>query len=349
MLFHVPSKYNSIKKSMKRAIKERKCLAVRSVLLFLILLIFINIGRAQQDAEDKEIVKIDTLLVNVPVIASDKDGRNISGLKKENFSVFQDGKKQEIEFFADEDAPMNVVILVDSSYSTSKILKDIKESARNFIKIFRTEDKGMIASFDYKLKVLSEFTSDQNNLTKAINKISIAKKSGSAMQDAMFQIIMRHFVQVKGRKAIIVLTDGAVGGGIISNQNLLDTLIASDTLIYPIIFKSGEDLSQYFRPSKTVTMVDGKKMDGGELLKQIEGANNRALNFTKALGDLTGGKTFAADSADLKDAFQKIADELKKQYLVGFYPQNFNDGKPHKIEVKVNLEDITIRTKKVIR
>ncbi|CAN5337201.1 hypothetical protein BH20ACI1_BH20ACI1_18050 [soil metagenome] len=318
------------------------------VLLFLILLIFANIGRAQ-DADDKEIIKVDTLLVNVPVIASDKDGRNVAGLKKENFTIFQDGKKQEIEFFADEDAPMNVAILVDSSYSTSKILGDIKEAARDFIKIFRAEDKGMIASFDYKLKVLSEFTSEQNKLTKAINKISIANKAGSAMQEAMFNVITQHFANIKGRKAIIVLTDGAVGGGIISNQNLLDTLIASDALIYPIIFKSGEDLSRYFRPSKTVTMVDGKKMDGGELLKQIEEANGRAMNFTKALGDLTGGKTFAADSTDLKETFQKIADELKKQYLVGFYPQNLDDGKPHKIEVKVNLENITVRTKKVVK
>ncbi len=207
----------------------------------------------------------------------------------------------------------------------------------------------MIAGFDYKLRILSEFSSDQNKLTKAINKISIAKKSGSAMQDAMFEIIVKHFADIKGRKAIIVLTDGAVGGGIISNQNLLDTLIKSDTLIYPIIFKSGQDLSRYFRPSKTVTMVDGKKIDGGELLKQLEDANNRAMNFTKTLGELTGGKFFEADSTDLKETFQKIADELKKQYLVGFYPQNFNDGKPHKIEVKVNLENITIRTKKVIR
>ncbi len=333
---------------MKRVTKEKKDFVMKTVLLISIVIVFANTGKAQ-NTDDKEIIKIDTLLVNVPVIASDKDGRNISGLKKENFSVFQDGKKQEIEFFADEDAPMNVVILVDSSYSTDKILGDIKESARDFIKIFRAEDKGMIASFDYKLKILSELTSDQNKLTKAINKISIAKKSGSAMQDAMFEIIKKHFADVKGRKAIIVLTDGAVGGGIISNQNILDTLIESDALIYPIIFKSGQDLSLYFRPSKMVTMVDGKKIDGGELLKQLEDADNRAINFTKTLGDLTGGKFFAADSTDLTETFQKIADELKKQYLVGFYPQNLDDGKPHKIEVKVDLENITVRTKKVVK
>ncbi|MEO8074422.1 MAG: VWA domain-containing protein [Acidobacteriota bacterium] len=333
---------------MKQTVKEIKDLITMPVLWFLISLIFVNIAGAQ-DADDKETLKIDTLLVNIPVIVNDKDGRNVAGLKKENFTVFQDGKKQEIEFFADEDAPMNVAILVDSSYSTNKILGDIKETAQEFIKIFRAEDKGMIASFDYKLKILSEFSSDQNKLTKAINKISIAKKSGSAMQDAMFQVITQQFADIKGRKAIIVLTDGAVGGGIVSNQNLLDTLIESDTLVYPIIFKSGEDLSLYFRPSKTVTMVDGEKIDGGVLFKQIEDANNRAINFTKTLGDLTGGKFFAADSTDLKQTFQKIAEELKKQYLVGFYPQNLDDGKPHKIEVKINLEDVTVRTKKVVK
>ena len=331
---------------MKQSIKAPKSKPL--ILWFLILFTFANVGRAQ-DADDKETLKIDTLLVNVPVIVSDSGGRNVSGLKKENFSIFQDGKKQEIEFFADEDAPMNVVILVDSSYSTGKIINEIKASAIDFIKIFRAEDRGMIAGFDSELKIQSEFSSDQNKLTKAINKINIAKKSGSVMQDAMFRIIKQNFAAVKGRKAIIVLTDGDVGGGIISNQNLLDTLIESDTLVYPIIFESGEDLSLYFRPSKTVTMVDGKKIDGGELLKQLENAKARAVNFTKALGDITGGKFFAADSTDLKETFRRIADELKKQYLVGFYPQNFSDGKPHRIEVKVDLEDVTVRTKKVIR
>ncbi len=331
---------------MKQSIKAPKSKPL--ILWFLILFTFANVGRAQ-DADDKETLKIDTLLVNVPVIVSDSGGRNVSGLKKENFSIFQDGKKQEIEFFADEDAPMNVVILVDSSYSTGKIINEIKASAIDFIKIFRAEDRGMIAGFDSELKIQSEFSSDQNKLTKAINKISIAKKSGSVMQDAMFRIIKQNFAAVKGRKAIIVLTDGDVGGGIISNQNLLDTLVESDTLVYPIIFESGEDLSLYFRPSKTVTMVDGKKIDGGELLKQLENAKARAVNFTKALGDITGGKFFAADSTDLEETFRRIADELKKQYLVGFYPQNFSDGKPHRIEVKVDLEDVTVRTKKVIR
>ncbi len=314
----------------------------------LISLIFVNIVAAQ-NTEEKETIKIDTVLITIPVIASDKGGRNVSGLEKENFSVFQDGKEQEIEFFADEAAPMNVVILVDSSYSTDKILVDIKTAARDFIKIFRVEDNGMIASFDRKLKLFSEFTSNQNKLTKAINKIGIAKNPGSAMQDAMFQIITQQFTVIKGRKAIIVLTDGAVGGGIISNQNLLDTLIESDVLIYPIIFQSGEDLSLYFKPSKIVTMVDGEKIDGGVLLKQIEDANGRAIKFTRTLGELTGGKVFDANGTDLQEAFRKIADELKKQYLIGIYPQNFNDGKPHRIEVKVNVDDVIVRSKKVAK
>ena len=144
------------------------------------------------------------------------------------------------------------------------------------------------------------------------------------------------------------MTDGAVGGGIISNQNLLDTLIESDTLIYPIIFKSGEDLSQYAR-QKTVIMEDGKKMNSSDLIKQIKEANARAMYFTKSLGTLTGGRFFDAEAIDLQGTFEKIADELKKQYLVGFYPQNFDDGKPHRIEVKVNLEDVVVRSKRVVK
>ena len=170
------------------------------VSLFFLVLISAIAGAAQEP-DDKEVIKIDTLLINIPVIASDRNGRNVANLKKQNFTILQDGKQQEIEFFADEDAPMNVAILIDSSYSTSKILDDIKIAASNFVKIFRAEDRALIASFDYKLRILSDMTSDQNQLIKAVNKISIAKKSGSAMQEAMFQSHHTAICQCEGEKS----------------------------------------------------------------------------------------------------------------------------------------------------
>ena len=129
---------------LKDVIRSMKNLKIESVILLICLLaVFVIIGKGQVPDDDTPI-KVSTYLVNIPVTASDRNGRNISGLKKENFSIFQDGIKQEIAYFADEEAPMNVAILIDTSGSTMNVLGDIKEAAYEFVKLFRLEDKAMI-------------------------------------------------------------------------------------------------------------------------------------------------------------------------------------------------------------
>ena len=111
-----------------------------AVLLALLLMAFSSANKAQNTDDDTPI-KVNTVLINVPVIASDKSGRNIAGLKKENFSIFQDGEKQTIEFFADTEAPMNVAILIDTSPSTKGVIGNIKRAAREFVEILGSEDR----------------------------------------------------------------------------------------------------------------------------------------------------------------------------------------------------------------
>ena len=296
------------------------------VLSVLLLFTFTNNSKAQ-DTDDTPI-KVDTIFVNIPVIASDGKGRNIAGLKKENFSIFQDGEKQTIDFFADEEAPMNVAIIIDTSGSTTNVLGDIKDAARAFITIFSSEDKGMILSFDHKVKVLNELTSDQTKLRKAISYASIADEGGSRMYDALYQVVTKDFASVRGRKAIILLTDGFVEGKV-SREKLLDTLIKSDTLVYPIFFQT----SRVFPIGvKTVTMQ--------QLL------NKPPIDFLNTIALSTGGRVYAVGATDFQKAFQSIANELKKQYLIGFYPK---DSKSNNIVVKVDRQDVVIRTKKTIR
>ncbi len=94
------------------------------ILLFFYLATSLS-GIKAQDSKDDEAIKVDTLLVNIPVIAGDKDGRYVAGLKKENFFIIEDGTKRNVDFFADEEAALNVAILIDVSYSTRDILSDI--------------------------------------------------------------------------------------------------------------------------------------------------------------------------------------------------------------------------------
>lgn len=300
------------------------------ILLTLCLTVSIT-GTRAQITNDDESIKVDTLLVNVPVIATDKAGRYVTGLKKEDFFVIEDGVRRNVDFFADEYAPMNVAVLIDTSYSTTLVLKKIKNAAREFIKILRPEDKGMIVSFDYRTTFLCELTADRKTLEEAIDKVRIAAQPGSNMNDALYSTVKEKLAAVKGRKAVIVLSDGLVGGKLVSNEKLLNLLIESDAIVYPLLYL----LESNFRVTPRMA----------EMRRQM---SNVVFGFMGNLIEATGGKIYLAESTDFKKAFQNIADELKKQYTIGFYPAAGDDGKTHRVTIEVNPPDISVRTKKYI-
>ncbi len=324
-----------------------KILKFHTAVLFALAIFSLAAG-GQTPEKDDQPIRVTTVLLNIPVIASDVKGRYIAGLKKENFSIIQDGEKQDIEFFADEKAPMNVVILIDVSGSTMRFLDNIKSAARDFVKIFRPEDRGMIVTFAGEMRVLQEFTSDQKKLSKAINNANLYGAAGSNMQDAMYEIVTRSFTGVQGRKAIIVLTDGYVMGLAVSDKLLLNTLAETDILVYPIMFNMMAPYSIPNLPDK-VRFSDGSVMTRAEAIKKFQDMANEQMRLMNALGPTTGGKRLEAKSTDFKEAFQNIADELKNQYVIGFYPQVGGDGKIHNISLKVDPGDIVLRSKRSIK
>lgn len=295
-----------------------------SIFLFLALLAFPSHFSAQE-VEDDSPIKVDTLLYSIPFTVTDSAGKHIPALTKENFLIFQDGDLQQIEFFLDDQAPTNVAILIDTSISTKPVLKNIQKAARDFIKVLRPEDKGLIVSFDYKTSFLSDLTSDQKKLSKAIDNISIAGQSGSGMNEAVYKIVTGYLDKSKGRKAIIVLTDGIITDKSYTDSQVLRILNQSDTLLYPVIFKTS---SYYIRDSN-----------------QPNARLSTPYENLRILADLSAGRLYEKDSESLKEAFQDIAIELKKQYIVGYYP--VETGKPRKIRIKVtDRPDAIIKAKK---
>ena len=141
-----------------------KTLRFNTAVLFALAFFVFAVGSRAQTTPDDQPIKVNTVLVNIPVIASDRQGRYVAGLQKDNFTIVQDGEKQEIEFFADDSAPMNVIILIDVSGSTMPFLDNIKRAARDFVKIFRPEDQGMIVTFASGMSIVQPFTSDQKKL-----------------------------------------------------------------------------------------------------------------------------------------------------------------------------------------
>ncbi len=296
---------------------------------FIFLLMMINFNAFSQnvkaqDAEDDAPIKVDTLLLTIPLTVNDAKGRNVPGLKKGNFTVFQNGEEQEIELFLNEEAPMNVAILLDTSYSTKDVLDDIQKAARDFIKILRPEDKALIVTFDSRTRFLSDLTADRKILTKAINQARISESNGSDMPDAISSVVSNYFAALKGRKAIIVLTDGLVIGRAVTAQQTLDALQKADVLLYPIIFSKNSSHSA--KPGINQTS---------------------RFQILKILTEETAGRFYEKEAAKLKEAFQSIAEDLKNQYLVGFYPDKGEPGKTlGHIRVAVDRAGFTIRAKK---
>lgn len=305
--------------------KSRKII---SLLISLLCLFLLTNGIKAQNTEEDAPIKIDTTLLTMPVTVADKNGRGVAGLKWENFSILEDGKPRNIEYFYNESSPMNVAVLIDTSGSTKEVLEKIQKAARDFVKFFRSSDKGIIVGFDSRARYLSEFTSDRKKLTAAIDRTTIADQAGSDMNAAVLKVVNEHFTSFKGRKAIIVLTDGMVLKNAVSTQQIMDAMRKTDTLFYPIIFKT-----KFYSDARAKAAANKKKPVPIELLE--------------ILAQETAGKFYEKDADQLKDAFQNIVEELKYQYLLGFYPVgDVNAKSAGNIKIEVDRADLTVRQKK---
>jgi Mg-chelatase subunit ChlD len=155
----------------------------------------------QQDAP----IRLDTDLVTVPVIASDRADVYVPDLTKEDFTVHEDGVKQEIEFFSTVRTPFSVALMLDTSASTQEKLPKIQRAARAFLEQLQPADRVKIISFDDGTYDLSQFTNDRDELRRAID--SIKPGEGTKLYDAV-RLALNDLSRVKGRKAIVIFTDG---------------------------------------------------------------------------------------------------------------------------------------------
>lgn len=309
-------------KIFRRAIRSKLKIKI-TLSLLLCFFAFSNFVKAQDPTDDDKPIKVDTLLMTIPLTVSDAKGHNVPGLKKQNFSIFQNGEEQDVVLFLNEEAPMNVAILLDTSYSTRDVLDEIQDAARDFIKILRPDDRALIVSFDNRTQILSDLTSDRKKLSRAIDQARVTNTNGSDMPDAIARVVGDYFASLKGRKAIIVLTDGQVSGRGVTAQQMLEMLQKSDVLLYPIIFTKNSSRTTNFR------------------------SNAAPYGILKIITEETAGRFYEKEAAKLKEAFRSIAEDLKNQYLIGFYPENAETGKSlGHVRVAVDRQGYAVRAKK---
>jgi hypothetical protein len=170
-----------------------------------VLVLGLSLSLAQDKQQDIETVKIDTNLVTVPVIATDRDGVYIPDLKQEEFALTEDGVAQQISFFGKISLPFHVVLMLDTSSSTQDNLPLIQKAASAFVDQLQPADRVKVISFDDRVRDLNEFTNNRETVRNAI--YSTRSGEGTKVYDAM-ELAMNTIRRIQGRKAIVLFTDG---------------------------------------------------------------------------------------------------------------------------------------------
>lgn len=345
----------------------KRPITVTNVLIALIssALAFVTVCAQQVDkrSDQEQTLKIETTLVSVPVIVSDRQGRYIPGLKAEDFTLYEDRTKRQIDFFADVEEPVSVALLLDTSKSTTMVLDDIKKAAKEFIKQLRPQDRALIASFDYDARALCELTSDRKTLDKAIGKAGIGDQFGTKLRDAVAAVMENEFKAVKGRKAIVLLTDGQDFGSQVTERALLENAAEADVLIYPIFYQSvPAGLARSQRMGRRGGIFNRRfpgppgRFPPSDRDDRRQGRNDRrqqrnreAINFLEELAEVSAGRYFNSEVADLKKSFSLIIEELRHQYRLGFYPPEHSAGSVHQLKVEVNRPESVVRSRRSYR
>jgi VWFA-related protein len=310
------------------------------------------------------VVRVNTTLVTIPVSVTDRSGRYIPNLRKENFRIYEDGVEQSVAYFASVEKPFTVVLMLDTSGSTRFKLEEIQEAAIAFVNQLRAEDRVVVVSFDDRVRVLAEATNDRYLLRNAIRQTQPGE--GTRLYDAVDMVINQRLNRIQGRKAIVLFTDGvdttSKRASYESNMRDAEEL---DALIYPMQFDTYQDvaggggypgtsLPPIFKlpfPFPNIIIGGGgggRRGGGGPATRGGSRADYmKADAYMRELAEKTAGRLYQADNLyNMEQSFRLIAEELRRQYSLGYYPKNAGQtGERRQVRVRVNRPELAVRAR----
>lgn len=288
---------------------------------------------ATDDSEG--LVKVETNLVTIPVSVFDRYGLYVPNLRKEDFKIFEDGTEQQIEYFGTSEKPFTVILLLDTSPSTEYEIDEIREAAKAFVDQLKPQDKVMVIEFDGNVHVLTEATGDRPTIYKAIKRADFG--SGTSLYDAVTFSLQKRLSAVSGRKAIVLFTDGVDTQSSKSNYDTTLSLAEeSDSLIFPIYYNT-------FAKTRADADIWGPPPPGTTAREYAVGKK-----YLEELASYTGGRVFRPEATPggLTAAFEGIAEELRRQYNIGYIPsEDGKRGQRKQIKVRVNRPNLVLRAR----
>ena len=295
--------------------------------------------RPAKDDDQRETFKVDVNVVNILFNVKDKHGALVPGLKREDFELSEDSHKQNIKYFtAENDLPLTLGILIDTSGSQQRVLAIEKEVGSAFLtKVIRPKDLAFLINFDVNVELIQDLTSSTQDLKRALDQVKInnggsvsnvpgmgggpfptSSPKGTLLYDAIYLAGEEKLSREVGRKAMIILTDGEDQGSKLKIDQAIEAAQKSDAICY-------------------VLLIADRGFYGGGYFGDRE---------MKKLTEETGGRMIEVGNRQdkLKEAFDQIANELRSQYSIGYSPTNAKrDGTFRKIDIRTKAGRIQAR------
>jgi Ca-activated chloride channel family protein len=326
----------------------------------------------QRSGQDGFRFKSGVELINVNVTVTDRTGRFVSGLRQEDFEVYEDGKPIEVTHFSSDRVPVSLGVVLDTSGSMAG---DKWSSALDAIDRFLgalngEQDEFFVERFSADPELVQEWTGDRNRINRALGRVR--PNGGTAMYDAVAEAVPMAQSGQNRKKALVLISDGNDTNSRTHVSQLRQMIRETEVIVYAVGIDGQAESSGYGRPqpsqprtpAPTPFPVPGRRggggfpfpiplpgggssggqRPGGAMMRGDDRVNVVAL---REITDDSGGRTeIVRDARDLDPATASIADELSKQYYLGYPSPGFRDGRWHTIRVDIRQPGLTVRARK---
>ena len=341
-----------------------KTLVIKRIVVLLVAVGLVLVSGESRAAQEDQVIRAEVEAVLLNVLVTNRNGRPITGLKRENFRIFEDKVEQQIGAFFPVNAPFSVALLLDTSSSTYGKLAPIQDSAIEFVEQIHPQDEVMVISFDDEVYLETDFTSNKDAAGRAIKMTRTGQST--KLYDAVF-LGMDEIRKRSYRKVMVVFSDGIHTTSFdTSSGETIRAAKESDTTIYSILFDTRYDMSTPRQapigtpgtipgrnpvPLGIPTPLPGSIPGGGRRRSRsdVEAEYRRGRSYLKQLASVSGGELYEAsrDLLNLRNIFAQIAEEMRSLYAISYVSSNLKrDGKFHKIVVQVDVPGARVRTRK---
>jgi Ca-activated chloride channel homolog len=287
-----------------------------------------------REKDDDEVIRVNTDLVTLTATVTDKNGRYRVGLKREDFTVYENGVEQKLEYFNTGDrVPMSLGIVFDTSGSMEDKIEGVRDAVEHFVKSVAAGDEIFLIRFSDGADLVQDFTDDKRRILRAVENLD--PRGSTALYDAILLGLQKIADGKHRKRALLLLTDGNDTASTTSFQEITALARKAEVIIYGLGIGHGE------KGSVHSGIFDNRVKDTVDM---------RTL---RTLADATGGNAYFLENAheggrDLVDeAAAEVAAELKQQYTLGYYPTDKKDtGAFRQIMVEVKDKSLRVRTKR---